>query len=89
VLALLLRQEGEREDYDVMNGKLVVGRIHRPMRSPPDAESWAWSITGVQAELGVMVSNGTSRSLDEAKAELMKNWRKWLTWAELTEKTVT
>ena len=29
---------------------------------------------------------GALRTLEEAKAQLAENWRKWLTWAKLGEK---
>jgi len=34
---------------------------------------------------GVMMTLGTANTLDEAEADLAKNWRKWLTWAGLNE----
>jgi hypothetical protein len=89
-MALVLRKaQGNRpgdwndDDYDVMSNKMAVGRKYRRTGGPPDTPAWVWSILNVHAGPGIMISNGVVNTLDEAKAELAKNWRKWLAWAGL------
>ena len=92
-MALLLRRaQGNRpgdwndDDYDVMSNQMAVGRIYRRTGGPPEAPAWVWSILNVHAGPGIMVSSGSVQTLDDAKAEFAKNWRKWLAWAGLMER---
>ena len=80
-MALVLsKQSADREDYDVLSGRMVVGRI-----SQKASAEWVWSITGLHASPGIMVSVGRMPTLEEAKGEMEKNWHRWLEWARLHE----
>ena len=80
-MALVLRkQETDREDYDVLSGRMVVGLI-----SQQASAEWVWSITGLHASPGIIVSVGRMPTLEEAKEEMQKNWDRWLQWAQLHE----
>jgi hypothetical protein len=55
-MALILRKaQGNRpgdwneDDYDVMSGRMTVGRIYRRTGSPPNAPTWTWVIQNVHA----------------------------------------
>ena len=86
---MLHKVKGERDDYDVMSGSMPVGRIYRRPSAGPDTPQWAWSITGVKDGPSAMVLGGAKHTLDEAKAELAKNWQEWLAWATLLEERKT
>jgi hypothetical protein len=66
---------------------MLLGRMYRRGGSSDGAFPWVWSIDGLQASPGVMVTAGSVDTLEEAKAEIAKNWRKWLAWAALQEST--
>ena len=63
---------------------MAVGRIYRRTGGLAEAPAWVWTILNVHAGPGIMMSNGVVNTLDEAKAELAKNWRKWLVWVGFT-----
>src|SRR5262245_45545881 len=42
------------------------------------ASEWFWTINSMTARPDVMQNTGACGSLEEAKAELRANWRKWL-----------
>ena len=65
--------EWSDEDYDVTWTGQAVGRIYRRSGAADEAQSWFWSIL-IAAAPGI-TTNGLAETLDEAKAELAKNWR--------------
>ena len=71
-------------DYSVMSADLVVGRIYEDRTATTEELRWFWAINGVHAPQVVTIS-GKVATLDQAKAELAENWRKWLAWAGLQE----
>ena len=77
--------ERNEDNYEVLNGKLAVGRIYRVSGQTDETRAWIWLISGVNAGPGVMVSTGGGRTLEEAQERLSVNWRKWLAWASLKE----
>ena len=77
--------ESDKDDYEVLSGRMPLGRIYRRSGPSGHAFPWVWSIDAVQASPGVMVTAGSVNTLEEAKAEVAKNWRKWLAWAALQE----
>src|SRR5437868_6748227 len=72
------------DHYTVLSGAFVVGVIRR-MYSGPQGERWSSTINGVNAEIDVMEKHGMAATLDDARAEFVTNWRKWLAWAALKE----
>jgi hypothetical protein len=72
------------EHFYVMSNRMPLGRISR-RRGTKNGISWVWSINGVIASPGVMATMGAASTLDEAQAELTKNWRKWLAWSGLQD----
>ncbi len=74
----------DERDYSVLSGQFTVGRISMIVGGPQDGR-WRWSINGVHAAPAVMEVNGSTDTLDAAKAELAVNWRKWLAWVGLKE----
>jgi hypothetical protein len=70
----------------VLSGELHVGRIYKRDSADRANSQWLWAIKGVQrAAPDVMRVAGIAAALDEAKAELQENWKKWLAWANLWE----
>ena len=71
------------DDWRVRSGGLTVGRIYRARNVNDSAHQWFWAINGVHAGPDVMAISGFVSGLDVAKAAIVANWEKWLTWAEL------
>ena len=89
-MALRLRPTGlsspvdrDQKDYFVMSGEFVVGRTYEDRHAREELR-WFWAISGVPGP-EVMEKSGRVATLDEAKARLADNWRKWLAWANLRE----
>lgn len=90
-MPLVMRRTGlqspayrEEPDFMVLSGGLVVGRIYR-LHAGPQEGRWFWAINGVNTEPGVARMSERADTLEEAKAALAENWRKWLAWARLRE----
>jgi hypothetical protein len=65
------------DDYDVANEHGdTVGRIYRTDSGPAEMQ-WRWFINGVHLA-GLVPDLGYAPTLDEAKAALAKQWRRWL-----------
>jgi hypothetical protein len=63
-----------------------MGRIYEE-RGMPEEMGWFWSIFSILRNPPDVLTNGHARTLDAAKADLEASWRKWLAWAELSERT--
>jgi len=78
---LVLRHSSKRtsaiwgeDDYDVMSGERVVGRIFRSINAPQD-RPWMWAITGA-AVAPTVASHGFEPTLQQARAAFAEHWRK-------------
>jgi hypothetical protein len=65
---------GTPDDYDVLDGERVIGRIFRSSTAPQD-RPWMWTITGAVVAPR-LPSHGLT--LDDAKAPCATTWREWL-----------
>jgi hypothetical protein len=65
-------------DYEVRHDRQPIGRIYRQQSAISRATEWFWTINSMTARPDVMQNTGACGSLQEAKAELRANWRKWL-----------
>jgi hypothetical protein len=61
-------------DYDLMSGDHVVGRIFFAGASEPTKRRWKWAVTG--AETRAVASEGFAASREEARAVAEEYWRK-------------
>jgi len=59
------------DDYDVMSGNRIIGRIFKPRAGAPPDRPWEWAITGAVV-MPHLSSHGFCASLEEAKAEFAK-----------------
>ena len=73
-------QDGE--DWRLLSGGFLAGRIHRPTSGPRRDLRWELLTSGPMAMPGA--SAGWSDSIDGAEAALLSAWRAWLEWAELS-----
>jgi hypothetical protein len=64
------------DDYDVMSGDRVVGRIFRSHFGPKD-KPWMWAMPGVVV-MSDLANHGYAPTLKEAKAAFAEHWRKWM-----------
>src|SRR5262249_7948314 len=69
-----------QDDYDVMSGERVIGRIFRRSVGVPPERPWMWCISGVI----VSSNHGFAATLDEAKAAFAATWRAWLARTDRT-----
>jgi hypothetical protein len=61
-------------DYVIVGDRRDVGRLYEDRHSKPELR-WFWSITVyVNPNLGI-VTSGRAPSLDEAKAQFLRNWQ--------------
>src|SRR5262249_48140203 len=60
------------DDYDVVNGGAVVGRLFKPGAGVPEETPWEWTILdpAVQSQVGFTVTR------EEAKAAFARSWRR-------------
>src|SRR6266516_387269 len=86
-MALTVRPTGlespaynDLKDYTVFSGRWGIGRIYEERGARPDLR-WYWTLYGPHAGLDIIRRDGRASTLEEAKAQLAENWRKWLTWA--------
>ena len=71
-------------DYTVYDNGRAIGRIYEDRATRP-ALRWFWSITMIGARHTGIRTDGCTPTLEQAKAELQANWRKWLVSAQLAE----
>jgi hypothetical protein len=71
-------------DYLVFSGGFIVGSI-RQETAGQQRGKWFWAINGVHAGPAVMAICSHTDTLEDAKAQLASEWRKWLAWSKLTE----
>jgi hypothetical protein len=74
----------DRLDYTVFSGEWAVGRIYEDRGALPMLR-WFWALFGPHAGPDVMRKDGRAAILEQAKAELYRNWQHCLTWAQLRE----
>ena len=60
------------DDYDVISGGAVVGRIYKRTGASDDGLPWTWSLLVVAPG---MTTIGLARDLEQAKAAFTKHWR--------------
>jgi hypothetical protein len=75
-------------DYTIYHHGRAIGRIYEDRTTRPELR-WFWSITMTGARQAGIRADGCTPTLEQAKAELEANWRKWLVWARLEEPTVS
>jgi hypothetical protein len=82
-VGLMLRQGRERnghvssrDDYDVVRGDRVVGRIFRSPTAPPD-RPWMWMVTDESLKAG-LPDHGFAASRHAAKNAFADTWRRGL-----------
>src|SRR2546428_6838753 len=82
-MALTLRPTGlespvynDLKDYTVFSGRWGIGRIYEERGARPDLR-WYWTLYGPHAGLDIIRRDGRASTLEEAKAQLAENWRKW------------
>jgi hypothetical protein len=63
---------GGKNDYAVLNGGRVIGRIFLSPHSPPD-HNWMWTITAREYPPTIH-SRGYSATREEAVADFKKQW---------------
>jgi hypothetical protein len=64
---------GNPDDYDVLSGERVIGRIFRSATAPQD-RPWMWTITGAIVAPR-RPSHGFAGMLDDAKTAFAETWR--------------
>ena len=66
------------EDWVLVSGEFVVGRVLRD-RSGPQAGRYSWSLTGPH---GSPIDNhGIAETFEEAQDALLASWGRWQEWA--------
>jgi hypothetical protein len=70
--------------FDVLSGDLVIGSINKGSLSLSASREtpWSWHFELHVCPPG-FVMHGFARSLDEAKADMERNWQRWLDAARL------
>jgi hypothetical protein len=71
-------------DYTIYEHGRAIGRIYEERAALPDLR-WFWCITIIGARHAGIRTDGRVATLDEAKAQLHDNYRKWLVWAKLED----
>ena len=71
-------------DYTVYENGRAIGRIYEDRATRPGLR-WFWSITMIGARHTGIRTDGCTPTLEQAKAELQANWRKWLVSEQLAE----
>jgi hypothetical protein len=84
-MPLVLMRNAEA-DFDVMSGRLRVGRIYKRQTPRPEIQ-WLWALNGVYGGPDAMRITGMTETLDQAQAELKESWEKWTAWANLQDST--
>jgi hypothetical protein len=86
--AQLQRRRGgtwSEEDYDIVSGELVIGRLYKG-EVAGNENVWKWRLSAISGSAAVVKFSGTEVDLEQAKEAISKNWRAWLELAALTEK---
>lgn len=65
------------DDWDVMSGGRVVGRIFRPGAGVPPDRPWMWTITGAIVA-PALPNHGFAETKEEAKTAFAAIWRAWV-----------
>jgi hypothetical protein len=73
------------DDYDVLHGKLHIGRIYKRKAALRPDTQWLWALNGVPSCGNDFAITGLSASLEEAMTALKERWVNWLKSAGLTE----
>lgn len=86
-LSLMFKKDEDArvEEWDAYSGGLHVANIKLrddELYYEPD-KPWVWQMQDIQAGPDAMEIHGYQGSLDECKAAILDNFKKWLTWAEL------
>jgi len=70
--------------WDVLSGELVIGNINKGALSLSASQDtpWTWHFALHVAPPG-FVMHGASATLNEAKADMERNWQRWLAAAKL------
>jgi len=86
-MTLWLRpDDASPNDQRVMHGEWQVGLLEKRSSSLRRNETtWFWALNGVPSPVptGLCLA-GFAGTVDEARAELKKNWEQWLAWANLS-----
>jgi hypothetical protein len=77
---------GEPDDYDVLHGRLEIGRVYKRAATASPEAQWIWSVNGLVGLPRDLAIAGISATHEEAMAALNEAWAKWLAWANLKEK---
>jgi hypothetical protein len=86
-LVLDANADASADDYQVLHGQLLVGRIYKRKVTLIPGSEWMWALNGVPEGPCGLAITGLAASLDEAMAALKGRWAEWLAAAELTEST--
>jgi hypothetical protein len=70
--------------FAVFSHELEIGTIYKELLSGNVPPSWSWHLH-VDGPQHITPSHGSAGTLDEAKAELERNWQAWLALAGLRE----
>ena len=72
--------------WDVLSGELVIGNINKGSLSlAADRDTpWSWHFRLHVAPIG-FVMHGVAVTLDDAKADMERNWRRWIESAGLRD----
>jgi hypothetical protein len=79
--------QNAKDDFNVMSGKLCVGRICRRNTPGRPEMQWLWALNGVHGGPDAMRIAGITGTLDQAQTELNESWVKWTAWANLQDST--
>lgn len=85
-MALIFRptHHSPEEDYDIVCGAMVIGRIVKERLTR--AETWRWYVHGITAPpVGNVRLSGYEADFDQAKSAVLKNWENWLKMTKLQE----
>ena len=77
----VIRSPAYADDLDaiVYDDGRPIGRISE------DRQHWFWTLTVFGARHAGIATTGQASSLEQAKAELQANFKKWLVWSKLEE----
>jgi len=84
-MSLTYRDRGTSgTQWEVVTGNLVIGSIRKntPSLMANKQPAWDWTLNVSAAPPGFL-HHGRSDTLEEAKAQLERNWRAWLDGAGL------
>jgi hypothetical protein len=73
------------DDYLVLHGKLMVGRVYKRSATTQPEVLWIWALNGMTGLPSDLAIAGTAATREEALAAVNEKWTKWLEWANLKE----